>query len=209
MNVTIEAEGAIASHYISRNEESTLWSVLDVPPFAQYLTRRGELLKEPQRHVAVIGAGIAGTEAAALLANAGIMVTVFEQYPHVGGKILGGLPFWHEKQRNTELMGMLGKLCDPHISYVPSTSLNKTLTADELLGMGYDHIVVATGAWEDNILKANGTPIEELVAQGFEYQNFFIQRLNEWWAQGKDFRDFKIGDEGRTGARIVVGGGLA
>ena len=52
--------------------------------------------------VAIIGGAIAGSTAAQILADAGVIVVVLEQNIRPYGKIEDGLPRWHTKQRLME-----------------------------------------------------------------------------------------------------------
>src|SRR5688572_28166911 len=57
---------------------------------------------EPRHVVAIIGGAVAGSEAAALCAERGILAIVLEQNDRPFGKIEDGLPRWHEKLREKE-----------------------------------------------------------------------------------------------------------
>ena len=61
-----------------------------------------EVPSEPRHVVAIIGGAVAGSEAAALCAERGILAIVLEQNPRPFGKIEDGLPRWHQKLREKE-----------------------------------------------------------------------------------------------------------
>src|SRR5262245_13544901 len=88
---------------------------------------------EPKYVAAIIGGAIAGSTAAKLLADAGILCVVFEQNDRPYGKIEDGLPRWHVKQRRMEYERVDSRLDHPNILFVPRTRLGRDLDFKELV----------------------------------------------------------------------------
>lgn len=156
------------------------------------------------RHVvAIVGGACAGAEAAATLADRGIMVVVFEQNARPFGKIEDGLPRWHDKQRAQEYDKLREKLSRPNVHYVPLTKMGRDVAFEDLArGWGFSALLLAHGAWKDRPLGIPGC--EAFKAKGLVYQNAFIYWFNHYNEQSYDGPRFEIHDE-----TIVMGGGLA
>lgn len=95
-----------------------------------------------QKRVLVVGGGVAGCEAARVLAIRGHKPVLFEKSNKLGGNLIpGGAPDFKEDDialakwytRQLELLD------------VPVT-LNKEITADEVLAGNYDTVIIATGS---------------------------------------------------------------
>lgn len=95
-----------------------------------------------QKRVLVVGGGVAGCEAARVLAIRGHKPVLFEKSNKLGGNLIpGGTPDFKEDDialakwytRQLELLD------------VPVT-LNKEITADEVLAGNYDTVIIATGS---------------------------------------------------------------
>src|SRR5215467_6952034 len=82
----------------------------------------------PSRHVvAVVGGATAGAEAAAMLADRGVVVVVFDQNARPYGKIEDGLPRWHVKLRRKEYETINDKLSRPGVYFVPCTKVGRDI----------------------------------------------------------------------------------
>lgn len=156
------------------------------------------------RHVvAVVGAAIAGSEIARILAERGALVTVFEQNARPYGKIEDGLPRWHVKQRRDEYQEINSRLSHPNIQYVPLTRLGHDLDFSDLVERwGFSAIVLAHGAWRDRPLPIEGA--DRFIDRGLIYQNSLIHWFNHYPQAAYDGPRYRLA----PGA-IVIGGGLA
>lgn len=157
----------------------------------------------PRFAVAVIGGATAGAEAAAILAERGILCAVFEQNPRPFGKIEDGLPRWHDKLRRKEFETINGKLDHPLIHYVPSTRVGADIALPDLAGnWGFSAVILANGAWRDRPFPVDGA--DQFVGRGLVYQNSFIYWFNHFHEANYAGPMYDVPD-----GAVVVGGGLA
>ncbi len=103
--------------------------------------------KDPvSKKVAIVGAGIAGLQAGAIIAAKGHDVTIYEKRDVVGGQfeIASNGPWGDE-----ELMRMVRYLKAQCDRYGAKVVMNKTVTADDLKSADVDAVIIATGAVPD------------------------------------------------------------
>jgi dimethylamine/trimethylamine dehydrogenase len=104
--------------------------------------------KESDARVLVVGAGPAGLEAATVLGKRGYEVVLAEATRELGGRVrrearLPGLAAWIRVVDYRR--GQLARL--PSVEQ----ALESTVTADEILDYGFEHVAVATGSrWRDD-----------------------------------------------------------
>ena len=154
-------------------------------------------------HVAcIVGGGIAGSEAAARLAERKIHSVVIEMEALPYGKIELGLPKWHAKQRDQEERRIDENLDSDYVHYVPNTKLGEDISLEELQSWGFSAILLAVGAWRDRPLAVPG--IDELQGRGFYYQNPFVAWFNQCHEPEYDGPEIDLPDDA-----LVIGGGLA
>src|SRR6202042_2538527 len=89
-------------------------------------------LKSGIHFVAIVGAAVAGSVAAEILAERGIRVAVFEQNKRPYGKIEDGLPRWHVEQRKQEYGLIDARLKKPGVFFIPSVKLGRDVHFQEL-----------------------------------------------------------------------------
>lgn len=161
-------------------------------------------IQETPRHaVAVVGGATAGAEAAAILAERGILCAVFEQNPRPFGKIEDGLPRWHDKLRRKEFDTINAKLDHPLIHFVPNTRIGADLALPELASAwGFSAVILANGAWRDRPFPV--ADAERFAGRGLVYQNSFIYWFNHFHEAAYAGPVYEAAD-----GAIVVGGGLA
>ena len=99
--------------------------------------------KTTGKRVAVIGSGPCGLTAAHYLAGLGHAVTVFESLSQAGGMLRYGIPEYR----------LPNDVVDHEIAAIQSrgveiVTLSPVSSAPELLGKGYDAVLVASGAWK-------------------------------------------------------------
>lgn len=157
----------------------------------------------PQHVIAVIGGATAGAETAALLADQGVAVVVFEQNARPYGKVEDGLPRWHVKLREKEYLTVDEKLDRPGVSFLPLTALGRdvdfrTLTTE----WGFTAVILAVGAWRDRPLAIDDA--DRFIGKGLIYQNPLIHWFNHYEEPGYDGPQYQLAD-----GAIVIGGGLA
>ncbi len=161
------------------------------------------MAEEGKRVVVVIGGAVAGSEAAAVCAEAGAVAVVIEQGARPYGKIEDGLPRWHDKLRLSEYERIDANLSRPDVHFVPSTKLGEELSlADVTDAMQPSAVLLASGAWRDRPLGLDG--VDRFVGRGFAYQNPFVYWFNHHPEAGYTGDRYEIAD-----GAIVVGGGLA
>lgn len=157
----------------------------------------------PPRHVVVIiGAAVAGSEAAFQLSSRGVLCIVIEQNDRPYGKIEDGLPRWHINLRLQEVKRIDDKLGRPDIHFLPRTRLGRDLDLEDIKRWNPSAIILANGAWRDRPLPLPG--IDRFVGNGFFYQNPFVYWFNHYLEPG--YRGPQIQPQDGT---IVIGGGLA
>ena len=157
----------------------------------------------PQHIVAVVGGATAGAEAAAMLADRGARVVVFEQKSRPYGKIEDGLPRWHTKLRRKEYETINERLDRPGVDFVPLTKIGRDVDFRDLAtSWGFSAVVLAHGAWRDRPLPIEGA--DEFIGRGLLYQNPLIYWFNHFTEAGYDGPRYQPED-----GAIVVGGGLA
>lgn len=156
------------------------------------------------RHViAIVGGATAGAEAAALFADRGALVVVFEQNRRPYGKIEDGLPRWHVKLRQKEYETVDRKLDRPEVHFVPLTKIGRDIDFRVLATeWGFTATVLAVGAWKDRPLPIAGA--DQYVGRGLIYQNPFIHWFNHCAEGDYQGPQYQVED-----GAIVVGGGLA
>ena len=151
----------------------------------------------PNGHrVAVVGSGPSGLTCAGDLAKLGYSVTVFEALHTAGGVLVYGIPEFRlpksivEKEvENLKAMG---------VEILPNMVIGKTLTVDELFGMGYEAVFIGSGAGLPNFM---GIPGESL--KGVYSANEFLTRSNLM----KAYRENPVTPISKGGKVAVVGGG--
>lgn len=153
--------------------------------------------------IAVIGGATAGAETAALLADRGATVVVFEQNVRPYGKIEDGLPRWHVKLRLKEYETVNENLDRPEVHFVPVTKIGRDIDFRALAGeWGFTAVILALGAWRDRPLPVPGA--DQYVGRGLIYQNPFIHWFNHYHEPDYPGPHYQIAD-----GAIVIGGGLA
>jgi NADPH-dependent glutamate synthase beta subunit-like oxidoreductase len=157
----------------------------------------------PRYVVAVVGGATAGAEAAAMLAERGVVVVVFEQNARPYGKIEDGLPRWHVKLRRKEYDTINDKLSRPGVSFVPCTKIGRDIDFPALVSeWGFSAVLLAPGAWRDRPLPVAGA--DRYLEKGLLYQNPFI-----YWFNHYTERDYGGPYYEAVDGALVVGGGLA
>jgi hypothetical protein len=157
--------------------------------------------KESRRVIAVCGGAVAGSEAAAVCAERGALVLVFEQNARPYGKIEDGLPRWHDKLRTSEYGRIDENLSRENVIFVPKTRLGVDLAFDEARH-GLSATLLACGAWRDRPLGLDG--IDRFERRGLAYQNDFV-----YWFNHQTEPDYAGPRHEVPDGAIVVGGGLA
>lgn len=161
-----------------------------------------DLANSPRHVVAICGAAVAGSEAAAAFAARGIATIVIEQNARPYGKIEDGLPRWHEALRKQEYGRIDENLSRDGVYFVPSTALGRDVGLEELRALGLNAVLLANGAWRDRPLEVPG--IDAYVDHGLAYQNSFVYWFNHYEEPGYAGPRYDVPD-----GAIVVGGGLA
>jgi ferredoxin--NADP+ reductase len=159
-------------------------------------------MSDPGHFVAIIGSGVAGSEAAYHLSQKGIQVALFEQHRLPYGKIEEGLPKWHVKLRNQEEKKIDDKIQSPHIHYIPKVRLGKDFTISQLLEWQFSAVLIAFGAWRDRPLPIEN--IDDYFGRGLYYQNPLVSWFNHKHEPDYSGPDFHLADNA-----IIIGGGLA
>jgi glutamate synthase (NADPH/NADH) small chain len=121
--------------------------------------------------VAVIGSGPGGLTAAGDLAKMGHEVTIFEAFHDTGGVLRYGIPEFRLPKA----------IVDREVGYIKSlgveiefnTVIGKTLTIDDLFGMGFEAVFIASGAGAPVFLKIPGENLN-----GVYSANEFLTRAN-------------------------------
>jgi formate dehydrogenase major subunit len=123
------------------------------------------------KHVAIIGAGVAGLAAARDLALFGHRVSVFEKHTRPGGMLNQGIPAFRLPrdviERELEQITALG------VEIRCGVAVGHDVSSDELLS-GHDALVLAAGTLRPNVL---GLPGEDLAA--IEHGLEFLLEVNE------------------------------
>ena len=148
------------------------------------------------KKVAVIGSGPSGLTCAGDLAKMGYDVTIFEALHEPGGVLVYGIPEFRLPKAivQKEVDNLVAMGVDIETNMV----IGKTLTIDELFGMGYEAVFVGSGAGLPNFM---GIPGESL--KGVYSANEFLTRSNLM----KAYKDDPVTPISKGGKVAVVGGG--
>ena len=151
----------------------------------------------PNGHrVAVVGSGPSGLTCAGDLAKKGYEVTVFEALHTAGGVLVFGIPEFRLPksivQKEVDNLKAMG------VEIMTNMVIGKTLTVDELFGMGYEAVFIGSGAGLPNFM---GIPGESL--KGVYSANEFLTRSNLM----KAYRESPVTPISKGGKVAVVGGG--
>ena len=127
---------------------------------------------EPNGHkVAIVGSGPSGLTCAGDLAKKGYAVSVFEALHTAGGVLVYGIPEFRLPKsivaKEVETLKELG------VDVETNVVIGKTLTIDELFGMGYEAVYIGTGAGLPNFM---GIPGEN--SNGVMSSNEYLTRVN-------------------------------
>ncbi len=137
------------------------------------------------RKVAVIGSGPAGLAAAHFLNQEGVGVTVFEVLEHAGGMLRAGINAF--RLPRPVLDAEIEALAQSGVAIKTGARAD---SADELLGQGYDAVLVATGTHKDLRLSIPGEDLS-----GVRHCVDFLYQVN-------------LGEAASVGPRtVVIGGG--
>jgi len=148
------------------------------------------------KKVAVVGSGPAGLAAAAQLAKAGHIVTVYERDDRPGGLLRYGIPdFKLEKnvvERRIELMK------EDDITFICNTEVGRDIPADELV-RSHDAVVLAGGSTIPRNLNIPGRELK-----GIHFAMDFLKQQNKR-VSGTPFSQEDILATGKD--VIIIGGG--
>lgn len=157
---------------------------------------------DPQHVVVIVGGAVAGSEAAALCAERGILAVVLEQNDRPYGKIEDGLPRWHDKLRRKEYEHIDGNLSRERVLFVPRTKLGDQVSLEQLCKRwGANAVLLASGAWRDRPLFEGA---DAYLGRGLVNQNALVYWYNHAHDDGYQGPRFEVQDDA-----VVVGGGLA
>lgn len=157
---------------------------------------------DPRHVVVIVGGAVAGSEAAAICAERGIVAIVVEQNDRPFGKIEDGLPRWHEKLRRKEYQQIGENLTRPGVFFMPRTKLGSDLTLDHIRAVWrVNAVLLANGAWRDRPLFPGS---DAHLGRGLVNQNALVYWYNHAHELGYAGPRFEISDD-----PVVVGGGLA
>jgi ferredoxin--NADP+ reductase len=157
---------------------------------------------DPRHVVVIVGGAVAGSEAAALCAERGILAVVLEQNDRPYGKIEDGLPRWHDKLRKKEYEHIDANLARDNVLYVPRARLGEQVSLEQLRERwGANAVLLASGAWRDRLLFPDA---DKHLGRGLVNQNALVYWYNHVHEQGYQGPRFELEDDA-----IVVGGGLA
>ena len=148
------------------------------------------------KKVAIVGSGPSGLACAGDLARLGYSVTVYEALHTAGGVLVYGIPEFRLPksivEREVDGLRALG------VEIVTNVIIGKTLTVDQLQGMGYDAVFIGSGAGLPAFM---GIPGEQLC--GVYSANELLTRSNLM----KAYREDSATPILRGGKVAVVGGG--
>jgi len=154
-------------------------------------------------YIAIIGGSVSGSEAAAILAQKGYKVVVFDQNKLPYGKLEDGLPMWHASLRNRQEDAIDEKLDHPNITYIPLIQIGKDVSFSDLANeWGFSAIILANGAWNDRQLSLQR--IHDFLGKNLVYQNPFL-----YWFNHKHEADYNGAHYQIQNNAVVLGGGLA
>ncbi len=161
-----------------------------------HATQAPEKVPSNGHKVAVVGSGPSGLTCAGDLAKKGYKVTVFEALHTAGGVLVYGIPEFRLPksivQKEVDNLTAMG------VDMETNMVIGKTLTIDELFGMGYEAVFVGSGAGLPNFM---GIPGESL--KGVYSANEFLTRSNLMKAYESD----PVTPIMKGGKVAVVGGG--
>lgn len=168
-----------------------------VADYARSQNKKEEIIK-PQstgKKVAIVGAGPAGLTAAADIAKAGHLVTIFESLHEPGGVLTYGIPEFRLPKSivKEEVQSIKNLGVDIKVDYV----IGKIKTLDELR-TEYDALFLGTGAGLPNFMGIEGENLN-----GVYSANEFLTRVNLM----KAFRFPEYGTPIKIGKHVVVVGG--
>ncbi|MBP5411355.1 MAG: FAD-dependent oxidoreductase, partial [Lachnospiraceae bacterium] len=146
--------------------------------------------------VAIVGSGPSGLTCAGDLAKKGYSVTVDEALHTAGGVLVSGIPEFRLPKsivaKEVDSLKALG------VTFETNVIIGKTLTVDELFGMGYEAVFVGSGAGLPNFMNIPGESYK-----GVYSANEFLTRSNLM----KAYRDDSATPIMKGGYVAVVGGG--
>ncbi len=123
------------------------------------------------KKVAVIGSGPAGLTCAAELGKCGLDVTVFEALHEPGGVLTYGIPeFRLPKEIVKREIGLLEGI---RVEIKKDVIVGKTITIEEIMGMGYDAVFIGSGAGLPVFLNIPGENLLRVYSA-----NEFLTRVN-------------------------------
>ena len=153
----------------------------------------------PQKNghrIAIVGSGPSGLTCAGDLAKKGYEVTVYEALHTAGGVLVYGIPEFRLPKsivaREVETLKALG------VSIETNVVIGKTLTVDELFGMGFEAVFIGSGAGLPNFMNIPGESLK-----GVYSANEFLTRSNLM----KAYRENAMTPIMKGGRVAVVGGG--
>ena len=127
---------------------------------------------KPNGHkVAVVGSGPSGLTCAGDLAKKGYKVSVFEALHTAGGVLVYGIPEFRLPKsivkKEVDGLKALG------VDIATNVVIGKTLTVDELFGLGYEAVFIGSGAGLPNFMNIPGESLK-----GVYSANEFLTRSN-------------------------------
>ncbi len=151
-------ERFLADWDLARSEEKNQ----DIPPHSIF---------SDKTKVAIVGSGPAGLTCAGELANLGYDATIFEAFHTTGGVLVYGIP---EFRLPKEIVKQeIDKLEQFGVKIKVNSVIGKTLTIDDLRGMGYKAFFVGVGAGLPSFLKIPGTELNGVLSA-----NEYLTRVN-------------------------------
>lgn len=152
--------------------------------------------EENGHKVAVVGSGPSGLTCAGDLAKKGYKVSVFEALHTAGGVLVYGIPEFRLPKSivKKEVEGLKSLGVDVQTNVV----IGKTLTVDELFGLGYEAVFIGSGAGLPNFMNIKGESLK-----GVYSANEFLTRSNLM----KAYKDTPSTPIMKGGKVAVCGGG--
>jgi len=161
-----------------------------------HATQAPEKVPSNGHRVAVVGSGPSGLTCAGDLAKKGYQVTVFEALHTAGGVLVYGIPEF--RLPKTIVQKEVDNLVAMGVDMETNMVIGKTLTIDELFGMGYEAVFVGSGAGLPNFMNIPGESLK-----GVYSANEFLTRSNLM----KAYKDDPVTPIMKGGKVAVVGGG--